>query len=138
LYNSDAFGPKRGAGGDFGDLSEEELINNLIHRHNAENWLADGVTDETAAASVLADAEDVDRKSAGEFRQRVDSSSRGVQTTSGDRDAACDGHLSDRPFDENKMTYDAYCLECRRKYKDPTPAELTMCLHAWKYEVGPF
>ncbi len=83
----------------------------------------DGDTDEPAF--VLADA------------VNVNSFSRGVQTNE-DGDEARGGHVSERPFDENKMTYGAFCLECNRKYRDPTPDESTMCLHAWKYEVGPF
>lgn len=33
------FGPLKGKGGDIGGKTDEELINDLISIHNAENWL---------------------------------------------------------------------------------------------------
>jgi len=39
LYNHEVFGPLKGRGGDIGGITEEQLINNLITIHNAENWL---------------------------------------------------------------------------------------------------
>nr|CAH7748534.1 unnamed protein product [Callosobruchus chinensis] len=39
LYNHDVFGPKKGKDGDLGGKTDEELVRDLIHIHNAENWL---------------------------------------------------------------------------------------------------
>uniref|UniRef100_A0AAR5PFR8 Pseudouridylate synthase RPUSD2 n=1 Tax=Dendroctonus ponderosae TaxID=77166 RepID=A0AAR5PFR8_DENPD len=39
LYNHDVFGPLKGKGGDLGGKTDEELVRDLIHIHNAENWL---------------------------------------------------------------------------------------------------
>ncbi|XP_076256012.1 pseudouridylate synthase RPUSD2-like isoform X3 [Rhynchophorus ferrugineus] len=39
LYNHDVFGPLKGKGGDLGGKSDDELVKDLIHIHNAENWL---------------------------------------------------------------------------------------------------
>ncbi|KAL1513461.1 hypothetical protein ABEB36_002869 [Hypothenemus hampei] len=39
LYNHEVFGPLKGKGGDLGGKSDEELVRDLIHIHNAENWL---------------------------------------------------------------------------------------------------
>ncbi|XP_065163299.1 pseudouridylate synthase RPUSD2-like, partial [Atheta coriaria] len=39
LYNHDVFGPMKGKGGDLGGKTDEELVRDLIHIHNAENWL---------------------------------------------------------------------------------------------------
>lgn len=39
LYNHDVFGPLKGKGGDLGGKTDEELVTDLIHIHNAENWL---------------------------------------------------------------------------------------------------
>ncbi|KAJ8969189.1 hypothetical protein NQ317_010289 [Molorchus minor] len=39
LYNHDVFGPLKGRGGDLGGKTDEELVRDLIHIHNAENWL---------------------------------------------------------------------------------------------------
>ena len=38
LYNHDVFGPEKGKGGRIGK-SDEDLIQDLISIHNAENWL---------------------------------------------------------------------------------------------------
>ena len=38
LYNSSAFGPSKGKGGDIGGKTYEDLIKDLIFLHNAENW----------------------------------------------------------------------------------------------------
>lgn len=46
LYNHSVFGPLKGKGGDLGGKTDEELIQDLIHIHNAENWLGmDGDSD---------------------------------------------------------------------------------------------
>lgn len=39
LYNHEVFGPMKGKGGDLGGKTDEELVRDLIHIHNAENWL---------------------------------------------------------------------------------------------------
>nr|XP_015835287.1 PREDICTED: uncharacterized protein C18B11.02c isoform X3 [Tribolium castaneum] len=39
LYNHEVFGPVKGKGGDLGGKTDEELVRDLIHIHNAENWL---------------------------------------------------------------------------------------------------
>ena len=41
-------------------------------------------------------------------------------------------------YDPSKMTFDASCAGCRERYRDPTVEELTMYLHALRYEVHPF
>jgi len=44
--------------------------------------------------------------------------------------------VPDVGFDRNKLTVDAYCEECKIRYKDPKPTELIMYLHAFRYS-GP-
>lgn len=39
LYNHEVFGPNKGRGGDLGGKTDEQLVRDLIHIHNAENWL---------------------------------------------------------------------------------------------------
>lgn len=39
MYNHEVFGPMKGKGGDLGGKTDEELVRDLIHIHNAENWL---------------------------------------------------------------------------------------------------
>lgn len=41
------FGPLKGKGGDIGGKTDEQLINDLISIHNAENWL--GIDGEPSA-----------------------------------------------------------------------------------------
>lgn len=38
-------------------------------------------------------------------------------------------------FEEEKMTVDKHCYECKVRYRDPKPQDLVMYLHAWKYKV---
>ncbi|CAH1175966.1 unnamed protein product [Phaedon cochleariae] len=46
LYNHEVFGPLKGKGGDLGGKTDKELVRDLIHIHNAENWLGmDGDTE---------------------------------------------------------------------------------------------
>ena len=40
LYNHEVFGPQKGKGGLIGK-SDEQLIQDLISIHNAENWLGE-------------------------------------------------------------------------------------------------
>lgn len=46
------------------------------------------------------------------------------------------GHeCPDLTFNQEKMTVDKHCYECKVRYRDPKPQDLVMYLHAWKYEV---
>ena len=38
-------------------------------------------------------------------------------------------------YDDSKMTYEENCTECMYLYKDPTPADLCIYLHAVRYKV---
>jgi hypothetical protein len=44
LYNHSVFGPERGKGGRIGK-TDEQLIQDLITIHNAENWLGGDMDD---------------------------------------------------------------------------------------------
>ncbi len=46
-----------------------------------------------------------------------------------------DGNGDFERFDESKLSVDKYCYECKVKYRDPTPKDLVMFLHAWAYTV---
>ncbi|XP_052129477.1 pseudouridylate synthase RPUSD2-like isoform X1 [Frankliniella occidentalis] len=47
------------------------------------------------------------------------------------------GHESpDLAFQQDKMTHDPHCYECKVRYRDPKPRDLIMYLHAWKFR-GP-
>jgi RluA family pseudouridine synthase len=54
LYNSSAFGPNKGKGGDIGGKTHQELINELIYLHSAESWIdCENETTEQAINSDL-------------------------------------------------------------------------------------
>ena len=38
-------------------------------------------------------------------------------------------------FDTSRINFDPKCPDCQLKYKDPTPEDLVMYLHALKYKV---
>ena len=42
---------------------------------------------------------------------------------------------ADELFDTKKLSYDAHCYECKVKYRDPSPKDLVMFLHAYTYTV---
>ena len=42
---------------------------------------------------------------------------------------------ADELFDLKKLSYDAHCYECKVKYRDPSPKDLVMFLHAYTYTV---
>lgn len=48
------------------------------------------------------------------------------------------GHeCPDLAFQQDKMTHDPHCYECKVRYRDPKPRDLIMYLHAWKFRVSP-
>ncbi|XP_034231414.1 RNA pseudouridylate synthase domain-containing protein 2-like isoform X2 [Thrips palmi] len=47
------------------------------------------------------------------------------------------GHeCPDLAFQQDKMSHDPHCYECKVRYRDPKPRDLIMYLHAWKFR-GP-
>ena len=42
---------------------------------------------------------------------------------------------ADERFDLKKLSYDSHCYECKVKYRDPSPNDLVMFLHAYTYTV---
>jgi hypothetical protein len=58
LYNHTVFGPEKGRGGNIGK-TDEELIQDLINIHNAENWLGmDGDSELSMFKSLKGDMDD--------------------------------------------------------------------------------
>lgn len=43
-----------------------------------------------------------------------------------------------RGYDRRKMEYVESCPECNQKYTDPSPSDLVMYLHCYKYEGADF
>lgn len=136
LYNHPVFGPEKGKGGRIGK-TDEELINDLIHIHNAENWLGlDGkeapsmmsvplvetvTEDEEESASIGMNLNETIKEDSLPFK------SVSVQTNHEEPDPA---------FQKEKLSRESTCSECQVKYRDPKPKDLIMYLHAHRYE-GP-
>ncbi|XP_044759669.1 RNA pseudouridylate synthase domain-containing protein 2-like [Coccinella septempunctata] len=141
LYNHPVFGPLKGKGGDLGGKTNEELIQDLIHIHNAENWLGvDGDVDLT----MFNAQKDLDKTQVEltlpENDQTVNDTS---VTVSSESEMTCNkqskmtqtGHeVPDSMFNPEKMTADEHCYECKVNYRDPKPQDLIMYLHAWSYK----
>ncbi|EDV32359.2 uncharacterized protein Dana_GF15796, isoform A [Drosophila ananassae] len=116
LYNHEVFGPLKGRGGDIGGISDEQLINNLIGIHNAENWL--GIQDENGPARAAPPKE-------------VQETVRNEPTNTVSTQTCLDE--PDSSYDPKKNTSDPHCSECKINYRDPEEKDLVMYLHAWKY-----
>ncbi|XP_030384802.1 RNA pseudouridylate synthase domain-containing protein 2 isoform X2 [Scaptodrosophila lebanonensis] len=149
LYNHTVFGCLKGRGGDIGGKSDEELINDLIHVHNAENWLGIDTDSDLPVVNSVEGANSSNGESA-IFNPNIPVSnsndldaanldSSKLQTTNKKPVAVSSQtglEVPDQYFDPNKMTTHPHCNECKINYRDPTPKELSMYLHAWKYK-GP-
>ncbi|XP_067635153.1 pseudouridylate synthase RPUSD2-like [Eurosta solidaginis] len=149
LYNHEVFGPLKGRGGDIGGRTDEELVNDLIHLHNAENWLGidgDFNGDGTnllkvcrTSSAILSDSITIENRSIIEKSDYTDhiadqnSDPKPMKITVGTQT----GHdPPDTKFNKKKTTIDEHCYECKVRFKDPKSKDLIMYLHAWKYS-GP-
>ncbi|VVC36908.1 Pseudouridine synthase, catalytic domain,Pseudouridine synthase, RluC/RluD, conserved [Cinara cedri] len=149
LYNHVVFGPDKGRGGIIGK-SDEQLIHDLINIHNAENWL--GMDGDSDLMPIMKDVDVVDdgKKTPPGMKkvepliveQRPQPQTKASQTVRPSYDHALNASTQtgqdgpDTDFDEEKLTQDLHCYECRVKFRDPKPKDLIMFLHAWKYS-GP-
>ena len=109
----------QGKGGDIGK-SEEQLVADLIDIHNSDNWLGDDT--ETSPAEMTSLDQNLMKLREKKSRARLeveDSPDSGVEADTTE-DAKGDPH----------------CYECKVKYRDPSPADLMMYLHALRYQVG--
>ena len=103
----------QGKGGDIGK-SEEQLVADLIEIHNSDNWLGDDT--ETSPAEMT---------SLDQNLMKMREERRGVEEVEESGEEL-----------ESKARGDPHCYECRVKYRDPSPADLMMYLHALRYQVG--
>lgn len=164
LYNHSVFGPEKGKGGRIGK-SDEQLIQDLISIHNAENWL--GMDDDLVMASMPPISTQKKRSETPDSDLHENSSSPSssspASTTSGadllvDNVGASAAAMTvgksssteekvtiatqtgieeaDKRFDAAKLSIDPHCYECKVKYRDPRPKDLVMFLHAWAYSVS--
>nr|XP_017025424.1 RNA pseudouridylate synthase domain-containing protein 2 isoform X2 [Drosophila kikkawai] len=127
LYNHEVFGPLKGKGGDIGGISDEQLINNLISIHNAENWL--GVEGEIKEEIKSSADDKVQREIKAEPVMAVS-----VKEPNADATTQTCHEEPDRSYDLKKCTTDPHCHECKLNYREPEEKDLIMYLHAWKYK----
>ncbi|EDW63295.2 pseudouridylate synthase RPUSD2 isoform X1 [Drosophila virilis] len=132
LYNHEVFGPLKGRGGDTGGKSDDQLINDLIAIHNAENWL--GIDEEVAItgtiknpAIAVASPSPTNQSGSQAVIKSTPEAKITISTQTGHESA-------DLRFDASKVTADPLCSECKMNYRDPKPEDLIMYLHAWKYK----
>ena len=194
LYNSTAFGPLKGKGGDIGGKSGQELINDLIRLHSAENWV-DSVMDNCEAStpnslhSNDSSLKEGRAKTNGDLclnanleqpdiAPKCDGTVKGyknemvIEPDTLESHSKCsnknllekaatppglrtldqkeiDGQASSLATNQNpenikensvqnvldkcKLIIDPCCKECSMNFSDPTPQQLVMYLHAYKY-----
>ena len=116
------FGPEKGRGGDIGK-TEEELVSALIEIHNSDNWIGDDT--ETSPAEMTRLDQDLMALSAKREMEKGLVVKENVEGSESHDEEAEDG----------KTKGDANCYECKVKYRDPTPKDLVMYLHALRYQV---
>ncbi|KAE8751272.1 hypothetical protein FOCC_FOCC001843 [Frankliniella occidentalis] len=137
LYNHPVFGPEKGKGGKIGK-TDDELIQDLIHIHNAENWLGldgsegAGVMSIPLVETVTGDSNDnecssCDLENLSREEDNLPLNSVATQTNHDEPDPH---------FRTEKLTREPTCSECNVQYRDPKPMDLIMYLHALRYE-GP-
>ncbi|XP_054729622.1 pseudouridylate synthase RPUSD2 [Anastrepha obliqua] len=150
LYNHEVFGPLKGRGGDIGGRTDEELVKDLIHVHNAENWL--GIDGDFGSEGLNLPKQDfiANGSTVPETTTNTDLSAADVINTNTNlTEQNNEGHPNkvtvgtqtghdppDFAYNKAKLSVDKDCYECKVRFKDPKPKDLIMYLHAWKYR-GP-
>eukprot|EP00095_Tigriopus_kingsejongensis_P003883 snap_masked-scaffold603_size126491-processed-gene-0.6 protein:Tk03883 transcript:snap_masked-scaffold603_size126491-processed-gene-0.6-mRNA-1 annotation:"rna pseudouridylate synthase domain-containing protein 2-like" len=136
LYNHEAFGPLKGKGGETGK-STEQLIEDLITAHNAENWL-DDEPNQSSEALEASESLSCHQKEPSPL-QDPDAVSNTIQSPATDmiehpKDVQeINGIQPSNVARESNDTQDPNCADCKLNYRDPSPSELIMYLHAFKY-----
>uniref|UniRef100_A0A8C5LFA0 Pseudouridylate synthase RPUSD2 n=1 Tax=Jaculus jaculus TaxID=51337 RepID=A0A8C5LFA0_JACJA len=135
IYNSAAWGPSRGQGGNV-PKTDEELLRDLVAEHQAkqslnvldlcEGDLSPGLTDSTSPTSELAKGSLEELATAA---QKMDGVVEAVPQHLDTAEKAAEADVL------NPET-DPLCAECRLLRQDPLPQDLVMFLHALRYK-GP-
>ena len=131
------FGENKAKGG-LTEKTEQELIDDIKRLHNLDNWLSPmseadikerkrtfgtedpaGALSETSISSSMEEffrhfPENLQHYITDDFRERLTG------------------------YDRRKMLYVESCPECNRSYTDPSPSDLVMYLHCYKYEGEDF
>lgn len=119
LYNTLAFGPRKGRGADYGGMSRDELVERLRKEHCVSDWvMRPGVSEKILENSekILEDSEKHQEDMNMFLGDRVDI-------------------ISGPSFDPRRLVTDDTCEECHLNYTSPPPRSLMIFLHALKYET---
>ena len=114
----------QGKGGDIGK-SEEQLVADLIDIHNSDNWLGDDT--ETSPAEMTSLDQNLMKLREKKPRARLE-----VQDSP---DSGVEVENTEETDTDLRPKGDPHCYECKVKYRDPSPADLMMYLHALRYQV---
>ncbi|XP_012583967.1 PREDICTED: RNA pseudouridylate synthase domain-containing protein 2 isoform X2 [Condylura cristata] len=139
IYNSVAWGPFRGQGGQI-PKTDEELLRDLVAEHQAkqnldvldlcEGDLTPGFTDSTAPSSELGKDHLVGLAASAQKKDgTVEAAPQNLDTV-----ALAQGKAAE--IDVMTQETDPLCSECRLVRQDPLPQDLVMFLHALSYK-GP-
>ncbi|XP_064641365.1 pseudouridylate synthase RPUSD2-like [Lineus longissimus] len=144
IYNSPAFGPVRGKGGEYGKTLEQ-LENDIKEHHSREKFKIDfseivsGLKNDGDSSGDLS----AQTNNGADYWTKDDAVTTGVKR-------GCEVDAEEEPQQKQIKTEveeseadgaagpsgEAQCKDCRVQYKDPSPSDLVMYLHAYKYQ-GP-
>lgn len=147
LYNDTIFGPEKGRGGNFGK-TDDQLIQDLIYAHNAENW---SITEngelpislvakedgggKLPVPTLIAECDNKSKLNLPSDQNKIQQySPKSMQGSNMSTQTGID--VPDMTFLKSKLSVDPFCRECKTNYRDPEPKDLIMYLHALKYS-GP-
>ena len=125
LYNHPVFGPEKGRGGNIGK-TEAELVSALIEIHNSDNWIGDDT--ETSPAEMTRLDQDLMALSAKREMEKE-------LVKESNEENSNEENSNEEETEGKKVKGDANCYECKVRYRDPTPKDLVMYLHALRYQV---
>lgn len=141
LYNQPSvWGPSNGKNGVY-EFTNKEIEQNFLKIHTFEAWI---IKQEASESEVeeKSDFDDVKGKRKNSQNEIIDNKKQKLETNfeqiknekiENEDKSEIDPSLP--KFDNNKLTIDDECFECKQTYRDPVRSEMTMYLHALSYKV---
>ncbi|XP_075469533.1 pseudouridylate synthase RPUSD2 [Ascaphus truei] len=151
IYNTEAWGPNRGKGGDLGKTNEE-LLRSLVEEHKAkqsldilaisEEDLQYGVGLEVCEGpeSCTPPELNVNDSTAAQAKEEPEAgtSSQELNAPTPSQEAGSDNIVCINQEESSQRLRDPLCGECRVVRPDPSPKDLVMYLHALRYKGTDF
>ncbi|CAI9565156.1 unnamed protein product [Staurois parvus] len=156
VYNTEAWGPSKGKGGDI-NKSNEELLHSLIEEHAAKQSLdiLDLSEEDLHLSMKKKDSEEYEQclqpilsdplsSEGDQLGTKTDKNTEASVTMTGDvltknSEQDTDGNDSSSVAEENRRDLiDPLCGECKIVRLDPSPKDLVMYLHALRYKGEDF